>query len=407
MGSGVLFVHRSFPGQFGRLAEALVARGVPCAGIGGVEAAGVPGVTMARYAVERASTPGVHPLALSTEGDLIRAQAAYEAAKGLKAGGFDPAVIVGHAMFGEMTLLPELFPGARVVLYPEFFLQGPRLAAVFDPEFQTASLENTVRGKSRWAVPALELCDADAIVCPTPFQASVLPEVFRDRVRIIHEGVDVEVVRPGPAKTLVVDGREIVPGTPVITHVNHLLEPLRGLHILARALPKVLAAVPEAQVLIMGEEKTMGYAGEAPGGRTWKEVSLQGVDLDPARVHFLGWVDHAAMHEALRTSTAHVYYSYPYVLSWSLTEALALGCYVIGSDTAPVRDAIVDGANGRLLPFFDVHALSDALIEACRNPQASAPLRAAARQTAVAQFSAEAGTAAWIELLRGQGLAVR
>ena len=112
------------------------------------------------------------------------------------------------------------------------------------------------------------------------------------------------------------------------------------------------------------------------------------------------------MLAALSLSTAHVYYSYPFVLSWSIVEAMASGCYVIGSDTAPVRDAIEDGVNGRLLPFFDVEALSDALIEACRNPQASAPLRAAARRTAEARFSRAKGTAAWLALLQEMGLEI-
>jgi glycosyltransferase involved in cell wall biosynthesis len=112
------------------------------------------------------------------------------------------------------------------------------------------------------------------------------------------------------------------------------------------------------------------------------------------------------MLAALRLSTAHVYYSYPFVLSWSIVEAMASGCYVIGSDTGPVRDAIEDGVNGRLLPFFDVEALSEALIAACRAPQASAPLRAAARETAVAKFSSTAGRAAWLSLLGELGLQI-
>jgi glycosyltransferase involved in cell wall biosynthesis len=85
---------------------------------------------------------------------------------------------------------------------------------------------------------------------------------------------------------------------------------------------------------------------------------------------------------------------------------MASGCYVIGSDTPPLRDAITDGINGRLLPFFDVQALSQALIEACRDPRASAPLRAAARETAVAKFSSRDGREGWLQVLKDLGLEI-
>ncbi|HEY8571151.1 glycosyltransferase [Phenylobacterium sp.] len=408
MGSGVLFVHNGFPGQFRDLAQTLVARGVPCAAIGGLEAQGLEGVNTARYAIPRASTPGVYPLAMAAEGDFIRASMASRVAHELKGGGFDPAVIVGHAMWGEMAFMAEIFPEARQVLFPELFSGRPRPAAPFDPEFQSSSMQTQLLAKSRWAAPALELCDADAIVAPTPFQAATLPAAFRPITRIIHEGIDVETIRPGSPKPLQLPGGTVIrPGTPVITHVNNYLEPLRGLHILARALPRVLAEVPEAQVLIVGRETlTSAYAGDAPGGGTWKEAALAGVELDPARVHFLGWLAHPVMHEVLKLSTAHVYYTWPYVLSWSVVEVMALGCYVIGSDTAPVRDAIEDGVNGRLLPFFDVDALAATLIEACRQPEASRPMREAARSTAVERFSQAKGRAAWLELLSEMGLEV-
>jgi glycosyltransferase involved in cell wall biosynthesis len=159
---------------------------------------------------------------------------------------------------------------------------------------------------------------------------------------------------------------------------------------------------------VIGTEKTRGYGGTAPGGGTWKQAIFDplGDRIDPSRVHFLGRVEHERMLAALRLSTAHVYYSYPFVLSWSIAEAMASGCYVIGSDTAPVRDAIQDGVNGRLLPFFDVDALSEALIAACRDPQAAAPLRVRAREAAVEKFSRNNGRSAWLDVLREMGLEI-
>jgi glycosyltransferase involved in cell wall biosynthesis len=407
MPAGVLFVHNNFPAQFRDLAEALLARGVPCAAIGGAQAPGIPGMPMGRYGLDRGTAQGILPLAVRAEADLIRGSGALRIAKALKAEGFDPAVIVGHPGWGETVLLDEVWPNARQVLFSEFFYRGRGLDIDFDNEFFEATEDAVLKGKAKNAVMTLALTDAAAIVAPTEFQAAALPPIFRPRVRVIHEGVDVDAIRPGPAEPFVLpDGRVIAPGAPVITHINNHLEPLRGLHIFARSLPRLMAEVPDAQVLVIGRETGRPYGGSPPEGRTWREVAFEGVEADPARLHFLGKVPHAQMLAALRLSTAHVYYSYPFVLSWSLVEAMASGCYILASDTPPLHDAIEDGVNGRLLPFFDVPALSEALIAACRDPQASAPLRAAARATAVAKFASRDGRAAWLSLLQDLGVEI-
>jgi glycosyltransferase involved in cell wall biosynthesis len=407
MSSGVLFVHNNFPGQFGDLAQVLMARGVPCLAVGQDHAPGVNGVKIARYGLARGSTPGIFPLATRAEADLIRARGAYNAAKALKQEGWDPAVIVSHPGWGEMTFLAEVFPNARKVAFAEFYYHGRGYDVGFDDEFQPTDEDAVLRAEAKNGMMAVAYADADAIVAPTPFQAGALPRRFRDAARVIHEGVDVEAIRPGPAEPFALDDERVIqPGAPVITYVNNHMEPMRGLHILARALPRLLAEVPDAQVVLIGDPNRKPYGAAAPEGMTWRDVCFQGVDYDPARVHFLGRVPHQRMLAALRLGVAHVYYTYPFVLSWSLSESMASGCYVIGSDTAPVRDAIQDGVNGRLLPFFDVAALSDAMIAACRDPEASRPLRAAARVTAEAMFSRAKGREGWLKLLRELGVTI-
>ncbi|MDB5419480.1 MAG: glycosyl transferase, group 1 [Phenylobacterium sp.] len=406
--AGVLFVHNNFPAQFRDLAQQLVGRGVRCVAFAQQHAVeDVPGVPMLKYALPRGSTFGVFPLAVRAEADFIRGSMALQAARRAREQGFNPEIIIGHTGWGETVLLKEVWPDAKQILYPEFFYSGHGLDIGFDTEFKPLTDEGVLLGTAKNAVAALSLTQADALVCPTRFQASTLPAVFQPLIRVIHEGVDLEAIRPGPAEPFALgDGRMIAPETPVITHVNNNMEPLRGLHIFARALPRLLAEVPNAQVIVIGHASGQGYSGSAPDGQTWKDVCFAGVEIDPARVHFLGRVPHARMLAALRISTAHVYYSYPFVLSWSLSEAMATGCYVVGSDTPPLRDAIEDGVNGRLLPFFDPAALSKALIAACRDPDAQAPLRAAARRTAERLFSREKGRAAWLKLLKEMGLAI-
>lgn len=407
MPAGVLFVHNNFPGQFGDLARTLVARGVPCIAVSQDHGGVVPGVRSARYGLSRGTTPGIFPMAVRAEADLIRGRGAYDAAKALKLEGWDPQVIVGHPGWGEMTFLGDLFPQAKQVAFAEFWYHGRGYDVGFDTEFFQPNDEAALRAWAKNPTMALSYACADEIVAPTEFQANALPKAFRERTRVIHEGVDVEVIRPAPPQPFALDdGRVIAPGTPVVTHVNNNMEPLRGLHILARALPRLLAEVPDAQVIIIGDPSRRPYGGASPDGRSWAEVCFDGVEYDRARVHFLVRAPHERMLAALRLGAAHVYYTYPFVLSWSLVEAMASGCYVIGSDTPPLHDAIEDGMNGRLLPFFDTAALSAALVDACRNPDATAPLRAAARATAVEKFSRAKGREAWLALLRQLGLAI-
>lgn len=411
MSEGVLFVHNNFPGQFRDLAQALIARGVRCWAIGQAHAPGLPGMGMARYQLTRGSTPGLLPAAVRAEADLLRAADAFRVAKALKEHGCDPAVIVAHPGWGESLHLREAFPDARQVLFAEFFYHGRGFDVGFDPEFPEPTEAEVQRVNAKGLSMAWAYAHADAIVAPTPFQASTLPPVFRERAHIIHEGVDVASLRPswelGPPEPFELpDGRRLAPGTPIVTHVNRSLEPARGIHTFARALPRLLAEVPDAHAIVIGEAKTSGYGAAAPDGRTWKDWAFDGLDLDHSRVHFVGKLPHARMHHAMRLGAAHVYYTIPFVLSWSLSEAMALGCNIIASDTGPVRDAIEDGVSGRLLPFTDHHALSEALIHACRHPQQSEPLRRAARARAEALFDREKGRKAWFALLREQGLVI-
>lgn len=409
MPSGVLFIHNNFPGQFGDLAKQLQARGVPVAAVAQEHAPGLDGVYTAKYRLPRGSTPGIYDPATRAEADLIRAFGAYKAMEHLKEKGFDPQVIIAHAGWGETLYAHVVFPRAKQALFAEFFYHSQGFDVGFDNEFLAIDEERTIAIEAKGLSMSASYARADALVCPTVFQASTLPKLFQPLAHIIHEGIDVEAIRPRPPEPFVLDDGRVLPvGTPIITHVNNRMEPLRGLHIFARALPRLLAEIPDAHVIIIGQEQAQGYGGPPPSGKSWISASLEGVEdkLDPARTHFLGKVPHERMLAAMQASVAHVYYTYPFVLSWSLCEAMAMGCYVIGSDTPPLHDAITDGVDGKLLPFFDVDALSTALIEACRNPDASAAMREAARKTAVEKFSRERGRREWLELLKELGLKI-
>lgn len=401
--SDVLFVHNNFPAQFGFIAEKLAGDGHRVAAIASETGRAPDHIKLVKWNANRGTTNGILPAAVRAEADLIRGGAAAQAALALRKDGFDPALIVGHPGWGETTYMREIFPRARQIAYAEYYYRSEGGDVGFDEEFSPAREKDPHELYAKNAGMAMAFAEADAIVSPTPFQASLIPEVFRTRTHIIHEGVDTAVVKPNPHPKLTMGNGKVIDGSrPLVTLINRRFEPLRGFHIFMRALPKLMAAVPEADVIVIGADEAGGYGKPAEGGKTWgAQLFAEVADrLDRSRVHFVGRVPHPLMIETLTLSSAHVYYTYPFVMSWSLLEAMATECLVLGSDTPPVRDAITPGVDGILNGFFDVDALSDAMIEACRNPEKFKPMRKAAREMVLKRYDrATICEPAWVNLV--------
>ena len=385
----VLFVHQNFPGQYKHLAPALAHLGHRCVALT-INDTGhkIPGVTIVPYRPKRGSTPNIHPFAADFETKVIRGEAAGMAALSLKKQGFTPDIIVGHPGWGETLFMRDVFPDAKLLLFIEFFYRTQGADMGFDPEFPDQGFASHARLRAKNANNVLALEGMDWGVSPTLFQASTVPDLFRPRISVIHDGIDTKLVRPiadafldvGPDKVRLDASQEI------ITFVNRNLEPHRGWHSFIRALPAIQKNRPHAITLIVGGEG-VSY-GRAPEKGTWKEHFLKEVrgDLDMSRIHFLGNTNYRDFLSLLAISSVHVYLTYPFVLSWSLIEAMAMECLIVGSDTAPVREVIRHGENGYLTDFFDREAIAEAVSEALANRAALGDLRRQARTDAVARF---------------------
>lgn len=398
-----LFIHNGTPGRFEFIARGLLQKGwrlVLINGQGGNELTDVP---THRFKLKRAFTPGIFPPVKQLEKDFIFGRATAEVATKLKAQGFAPDVIVGHPGWGEMLFLSEVFPDARQIQVGEYYYHSRGADVGFDPEFGPVEFGTKIRVHARNATLALSHMSATRIVSATPFQASMLPAVFQERVRVIHEGIDTAVARPNPHAVLSFkNGLRLDRTVPVVTFVNRILEPMRGFHVLMRSLPRLLAGLPSAHVMVVGADGAGGYGRQPPDGTTWKEYLLAELRgrFDASRVHFVGQTHYKLLIDILSVSAAHIYLTYPFVLSWSLLDAMACECLVIGSDTAPVRDVIRPGVNGLLVDFFDTNRLADQIVEVCRKPQAYAPLRTAARRTVVSGYDRETKCLpAWLNLI--------
>lgn len=389
----ILFVHNNFPAQFRFVADALAARGDGCAAIASATGRPLPGLPLARWSLNRGTTPGIHPAAIRAEADILRGHAAMTAGLALRDTGFVPDLIVAHPGWGESLFLREIFPRARQILYGEFFYRSAGADVGFDPEFGVPTLDGAATVLAKNATGALAYLEADLIVSPTRFQASLFPDILRARQRVIHEGIDTDALRPGEAVPVTLPDGTVLDGrTPVVTFVNRRFEPMRGFHTFMRALPGLLDSVPTARAVLIGSDDPRGYGSAAGEGGTWKTRLLAELEgrLDLGRVHFTGPLPHARMHALLRLGAAHVYLTYPFALSWSCLEAMALGSLLVGSRTPPVEEVVSEGVSGFLVDMFDPEALARRLVEICRaDRRAFAPLRDGARRVVVERFDRE------------------
>lgn len=385
----VLFVHENFPAQFGQFGQWLAGRGWDVVFATAREGARSDAMRILPWRRHREPTGSVHPYARPMESAAIAAQGFARAALAARAQGYAPHVVMAHAGWGAGMFAKDLFPAARSVPLFEWWYRTPAPDAAFlgqtepsaDAPPDTALLQD-----ARNAPIAMDLANSDAAVCPTDFQAGQFPPRLRGLLTVMHDGIDTDLHAPDPAGrrgTL----RGLVPeDAEVITYATRGQEPHRGFPQFVRALPAVFAARPKAHAVIVGENR-VAYGGQAQRAVDWRAALLEEVSPDPARVHFTGLLPRPDYLAVLRRSDVHCYLTVPFVLSWSMLEAMSTGCLLVASDTEPVREFAADGETALLTAFFDHAALAGRLIEALEQGPALEPMRRRARGFVVETLS--------------------
>ena len=386
----ILFVHQNFPGQYLHIVQRLARQGghqLVALGINPLdpERRLPEALTYFRYSLSQGNTQGVHRWVMEMETKAIRGEGCARAADELKAKGFTPDLICAHPGWGEALFLKAVWPDTPLLCYQEFFYNPNGFDSNFDPEFeQTSTWQDDARLMMKNAYLHLTLDQADWNLSPTHFQASSFPEQWQRRISVIHDGIDTQKASPNPAAAPLTlpDGTVLEQGQPIVTFVNRRLEPYRGCHTFLRALPALQEQCPEARIVIVGETKGVSYGTACPEGE-WKDRFLAEIAgrYDPSRVHFTGSLPYSQFIPLLQLSACHVYLTYPFVMSWSLLEAMACGCAVVGSATAPVQEVIGHEENGLLVNFFSPGDLAAAVVELLRNRERAAAFGAAARRT--------------------------
>jgi glycosyltransferase involved in cell wall biosynthesis len=383
----VLFVHRNFPAQFGHIASRLVQeRGWKCTFVSEKPPGSAGGVDNIQYRPRGGPTEHTHYLARTFESGIWHAAGVYEAMKPVSAA-IRPDLIVGHSGWGSTLFLRELWPDAPVINYFEYFYRPKDSDLDFRPDVPVAEVDR-LRSPARNAMILLDMEYCAAGYAPTHYQHGLMPDSYKPKIRVIHDGIDTSVWHPPqepPSEERRIGSLRLAEGERLVTYVSRGFEMMRGFDVFMAAAKRICDANPAVRFVVVGSDR-VAYGGDLrqTGGRSFKEHVLAQGDYDLSRIHFVGNVKPPMLARLLALSDLHFYLTVPFVLSWSCLNAMACGCTMLASDTEPVREVIADGENGLLCDFFDAAGFAERALEVLADPRGHRDRlgRAAARTVA-------------------------
>ena len=397
----ILISHNNFPAQFRRLAPALVSLGHEVVFLHANSEWHAPeaeGIRLLRYEPSRpGGSAAIHPYLRRLETAVLHGQAAFRAAQQLRQEGWLPDVILNHVGFGNGLYFSDAFPEARRIGLFEWYYNAFGSDVDFLRHGQV-DVDRQLRLRGWNAQVLLELAACDQAVCPTHWQRQQFPRRWREQISVIHEGVDVP--RLADLRRQSLPRPSCLPADPdleIVTYVSRGFEEYRGFPQAIEALARLQRQRPKVQVVLVGSD-VVAYGVPRADGRTWREWAMQDMGLDPARTHWLGILQSEAYHQVLACSQVHLYLTVPFVLSWSLLEAMAAGCAIVASATAPVQEVLRHEHSALLVDFFDPQAQAEAIAALLDDPARRQHLADQARCTAAA-YGAEQGLRAWLELI--------
>ncbi len=379
----VLFLHRNFPAQFRHLATYLAKdrnnRVVFLTNRKDGQA--MPGVTKVLYGLHREPKPETHHYLRFTEESVLHGQGALRAALSLREKGFIPDVIIGHS-WGPVSFMKEVFPESKIIAHIEWFYNtnNSDIDFISPPQIDT-------RARTRYKNSHLlvDLYTCDKAITPTQWQLQQIPPEFHAKTSVIHEGIDTEFFRPDENAVFRFNNREFTAKDEILTYATRGMEPYRGFPQFMEAASEIQKRRPNAQIIIAGEDRVC-YGAKLPEGQTFKKLMLEKYEYDTDRLHFTGSLPYPDYLKLLQVSSAHVYLTYPFVLSWSMLESMACGCIVLASSTPPVKEVIKDEENGLLLDFFKPREIAEKAYFVLDNKQNLPHLSINARKTIVENF---------------------
>ncbi len=385
----ILFLHKNFPAQFRHLATAMgksLDHTVVFAT--GRREGEIEGVDKRLFRSEIETVPETHAFVQGTESAVKIGQDAYRIAAQLKEQNFVPDIIYGHSGWGPTLFMKDAFPHAKLLAYFEWYYRADSPLYNFDASSPLKA--GGIKHSRVRNVPILtDLYSCDAGFSPTGWQRDQFPGEYRDKIKVLHDGVDTNFFRPWPygRRPLILPrlGLNLSGAKEIVTYIARGMEPIRGFPQFMKTVEILQKRRPDCHFVICGDDR-VAYGDPHPEGKTYKEAALEELDLDQSRLHFTGLLPYDEYVQVLQASSAHVYLTWPFVLSWSTIEAMSCGCPLIASDTEPVREVITDGENGYLVDFFDTEAIAAKIAEVLDDPDKNKKIRQAARKTVLEKY---------------------
>jgi glycosyltransferase involved in cell wall biosynthesis len=384
----ILFLHSNFPAQFRHLAVNLARDSRNRVVFGTMREEGqLPGVYKLLYTPSRKPSRETHHYVKPLESAVLQGQAVYRALEKLKTDGFYPDVVYGHSGWGPAMFIKDIFPRAKTLCYFEWFYNSDGSDVGFDPE-EPVTLDDKLRIRIKNAPILTDLYSCDAGLCPTFWQRNQFPKEYHDKLKVLHDGIDTQYFSPQQGEKFILPsiGLDLSDVKEIVTYVSRGMEPYRGFPQFMEAVSLLQKKRKDCHVIVVGEDR-VAYGRQLPDGRTYKQLMFDKFDFDLSRLHFTGRLPYPQYLQVLRASSVHVYLTRPFVLSWSMLEAMSTGCLMIASNTPPVTEVIHDGENGMLIDLFSPPDIVEKMERALDNPDDLRKLRTNAREIIMRNYN--------------------
>ncbi len=397
----VLFIHPNMPGQYKHLCRAFADNpDNTVVFITKPRNIDIPNIHKVEYKVPREPSPHTHRYLTGTERAVLQGQEVWRVCKQLKdKEGFVPDVICAHPGWGDTIYIKDIYPDTPLLSFFEFYYHAHGSDVNFDPEFP-ATVDDEGRVRTKNITNLLSLETSDWGISPTFWQQEQHPKEFLHKISVLHDGIDVNTCKPDPKAMLPLTPElNFKLGDPVVTYIARNFEPYRGFPTFMRAAEIIQRERPDAHIIAVGADE-VSYGRKLPKGQTWRHIMMDKVKLDMSRIHFPGFLPYAQLINLFQISAAHIYLTYPFVLSWSALESMACGVAMVSSNTQPIREVMQHQHNALLADFFSPEEVAAHVLTILADKDGMKDMRKNARDTVVKRYALDTLLPLHIDLVK-------